>query len=157
MNAREHFENTVVPNYNDFVQSPSDFRLLENALFSMNTVAERLALERREYGQVARGVLYGEAQKIRDDLSGLATPTGRRSPTSISRMNRADGRCPVAHARRSPAHRRQHRQASVTTPPELWALWISVIPTSSTMASWALTAVSALFVAMKYSFLPKVK
>ena len=72
MNAREHFENTVVPNYNDFVQSPSDFRLLENALFSMNTVAERLALERREYGQVARGVLYGEAQKIRDDLSGLS-------------------------------------------------------------------------------------
>lgn len=72
MNAREHFENTVVPNYNDFVQSPSDFRLLENALFSMNTVAERPALERREYGQVARGVLYGEAQKIRDDLSGLS-------------------------------------------------------------------------------------
>jgi hypothetical protein len=72
MNAREHFENTVVPNYNDFVQSPSDFRLLENALFSMNTVAERLALERREYGQVARGVLCGEAQKIRDDLSDLS-------------------------------------------------------------------------------------
>ena len=72
MNAREYFENTVVPNYNDFVQSPSDFRLLENALFSMNTVAERPALERREYGQVARGVLYGEAQKIRDDLSGLS-------------------------------------------------------------------------------------
>jgi hypothetical protein len=72
MNAREHFKNIVVPNYNEFVRSPSDFRLLENALFSMSTVAERLALERREYGQVGRGVLYGEAQKIRGDLSGLS-------------------------------------------------------------------------------------
>jgi hypothetical protein len=48
-------------------------------------------------------------------------------------------------------------QASVTTPPEVWALWIPVIPTSSTMASWELTANSALFVATKYSLPWKVK
>lgn len=68
MNARDHFKNTVVPSCNEFFRNPRDFRLLENALLSMNMVPERLALERREYGQVGRRVLYGEAQKIRGDL-----------------------------------------------------------------------------------------
>jgi hypothetical protein len=72
MNAREHFQNIVVPGCNQFFQNPSDFRLLEYALLSMNTVPERLALERREYGRVGRRALYSEAQKIRSDLSGLS-------------------------------------------------------------------------------------
>ena len=46
---------------------------------------------------------------------------------------------------------------SVTTPRELVAWWISVTPTSLTMASLGLTVVSMLFVAMKYSLWPKSK
>jgi hypothetical protein len=41
---------------------------------------------------------------------------------------------------------------SVTKPKLLLAWWILVTPTSSTMASPELTAASAVFVAMKYSF-----
>jgi len=61
----------VKPNYDEFVRSPNDIRLLWNALVSMNTVAEYLALERLGYPQVGRKVIYLEAQKIRR-LSGLA-------------------------------------------------------------------------------------
>jgi hypothetical protein len=46
---------------------------------------------------------------------------------------------------------------SVTKPKALVAWWILVTPTSSTMASLELTAASALFVAMKYSFPWKLK
>jgi hypothetical protein len=46
---------------------------------------------------------------------------------------------------------------SVTKPKTLAAWWILVMPTSSTMASWELTAASTLFVAMKYSLWWKLK
>jgi hypothetical protein len=72
MDAREHFRYVAVPNYNEFVQSPSDFRLLGNAILSMNTVAEYLGLDRSGYPpDVSRNERRREAQKIRDDLSGL--------------------------------------------------------------------------------------
>ena len=72
MDAREHFQYVAVPNYNEFVQSPSDFRLLGNAILSMNTVAEYLGLDRSGYPpDVSRNERRREAQKIRDDLSGL--------------------------------------------------------------------------------------
>jgi hypothetical protein len=71
MDAREHFQSVVVPNYNDFVQSPTEYRFLDNTLSSMNTVAERLGLHQLEYDQVGRGVLNQEAQRIRDQSSSL--------------------------------------------------------------------------------------
>jgi hypothetical protein len=49
MDAREHFQNVVVPSYTGFVQSPNDFRLLSTALVHMNTVPEYLAFERAGY------------------------------------------------------------------------------------------------------------
>jgi len=70
MDAREFFHNVVKPNYDEFVRSPNDIRLLWNALVSMNTVAEYLALERLGYPQVGPRVIYLEAQRIRR-LSGL--------------------------------------------------------------------------------------
>ena len=72
MDAREHFQYVVVPNYNEFVQSPSNFRLLGNVILSMNTVAEYLGLDRGGYPpDVSRNQRHQGAREIRDDL-GLA-------------------------------------------------------------------------------------
>jgi len=71
IDARDHFQNVVVPNYNEFVQKPSEYRFLDNTLSSMNTVAERLGLHQLEYGEVGRGVLDQEAQKVRNQSGSL--------------------------------------------------------------------------------------
>jgi hypothetical protein len=71
MDARKHFQSVVEPNYNDFVQSPTEYRFLDNTLSSGNTVAERLGLHQLEYGEVGRGLLTQEAQKIRKQSSSL--------------------------------------------------------------------------------------
>jgi len=49
MDAREYFNYVAMPKYNEFVQSPNDFRLLESSLYSMDTVAERLGLHQLGY------------------------------------------------------------------------------------------------------------
>ena len=70
MDAREHFQYVVVPNYNEFVQSQSEFRLLASTIISMNTVAEYLGLDRRGYpSDISRDQRRREAQEVRDDLS----------------------------------------------------------------------------------------
>jgi hypothetical protein len=71
MSVRELFQNVVVPDYNDFVQSPTDFRLLKSALLSMDTVPERLALHQLGYPQLSRKELNQEAQKIRRQFNSL--------------------------------------------------------------------------------------
>jgi hypothetical protein len=65
MDAREYFNYVAMPKYNEFVQSPNDFRLLESALFLMDTVAERLGLHQLGYAQVSREELYQKAKEIR--------------------------------------------------------------------------------------------
>jgi hypothetical protein len=71
MDVRKHFQSVVEPNYNDFVQRPTEYRYLENTLCSGNTVAERLGLDQLEYAEVGRGVLTQEAQGIRKQSSSL--------------------------------------------------------------------------------------
>jgi len=71
MDAPEHFQKVIVPNYNDFVPRPTEYRLLENALFSIDTMSERLALHQLKYPQLSREALYEEAQKIRGQDSSL--------------------------------------------------------------------------------------
>jgi hypothetical protein len=71
MDAREYFNYVVLPKYNEFVQSPNDFRLLESALYSMDTVAERLGLHQLGYAQVSRETLYEEGKKIRGQSTSL--------------------------------------------------------------------------------------
>jgi len=72
MDAREHFQKWVVRDYNGFVQSPSDFHLLGNAILSMHASAEWLVLDRRGYDPDVSGNKRREdVRKIRDDL-GLA-------------------------------------------------------------------------------------
>ena len=72
MDARDFFHEVVKPNYDEFVRSPNDIRLLWNVLVSMNTVPEFLALQRREYSpDISRNELYKLAEEIRGDLSGF--------------------------------------------------------------------------------------
>ena len=72
MDAREFFQNVVVPRYTEFVRRPTDFPVFWTALVSMNTVPEYLALHRRGYPpDVPRSELRREAQEIRGELSGL--------------------------------------------------------------------------------------
>ena len=75
MDAREYFNYVVVPRYNEFVQSPNDFRLLENTLYSMDTVAERLGLHQLGYAQVSREALYRKAKEILVNLAVSETYT----------------------------------------------------------------------------------
>jgi hypothetical protein len=73
MDAREYFQRIVVPNYAYFQERPNDIRLLFNALVSMNTVPEFLALHRRKYSlDISREELLQDAQGIREEL-GLTT------------------------------------------------------------------------------------
>jgi hypothetical protein len=72
MDAREFFNTVVTLNYAEFSRRPNDIRLLWNALISMNTVAEYLALDRLGYPAVARNALDHEAQKIRSQFNSLS-------------------------------------------------------------------------------------
>jgi hypothetical protein len=68
MDAREYFQGTVVPDYNAFVASPTNFRLLRHAILSMNTMPEYLGLDRRNYPpDVSRNQRRRDAQAIRED------------------------------------------------------------------------------------------
>jgi hypothetical protein len=65
MNAAEFFKTVVIPNYEQFVRNPTDLRSLWNAVVSMNTVAEFVALDRLEYAKISRSDLYDAAEQIR--------------------------------------------------------------------------------------------
>jgi hypothetical protein len=66
MDAREFFREVVKPNYEESLKNPHSYRLLWNALVSMNTVAEFVALERLEYSPTSRKELMQSANVLRD-------------------------------------------------------------------------------------------
>jgi hypothetical protein len=66
MDARELFQEVVSPNYREFIESQNDIRLLWNALVSMNSVAEYLALERLNYASTSRQIIMYVADKVRE-------------------------------------------------------------------------------------------
>ncbi len=66
MDAVEFFREVVEPNFQEFRKAPSNFRLLWNALVSMNTVAEFVTLERIEYADISKHALATEANLLRD-------------------------------------------------------------------------------------------
>jgi hypothetical protein len=71
MDVREFYQTVVEPNYDEFVHSQNDFRLLCNVVLSMNTVPEFLVLHRRGYApDIPLEVLDEEAKQIRK-LDGL--------------------------------------------------------------------------------------
>jgi hypothetical protein len=72
LDASEFFNTVAKPNYKEFAEKQDDFRLLWNAIISMNTVAEYVALEQHGYAQVSRNVLARSARQIRNkDLDDL--------------------------------------------------------------------------------------
>jgi len=73
MDASDFFNTVVKRNYQEFTASSDDYRSLWNAIVSMNTVAEHVALEQHQYNaQVSRQELGRTANQIRDnDLADL--------------------------------------------------------------------------------------
>jgi hypothetical protein len=65
MDAAEYFRTVVKPNYEQFIATPNDLRLLWNAVVSMNTIAEYVALDQLEYAAVPRHTLDNAAAAIR--------------------------------------------------------------------------------------------
>ena len=54
-----------------FKQSPDDLRLLWNAVVSMNSVAEWIALHKLDYAEVDKRVLDDKAKEVRNSDSSL--------------------------------------------------------------------------------------
>jgi hypothetical protein len=71
LTAGEFFREVAKRNYEEFTRSRSDFRLLWNAMVSMNTVAEYLALHERGYQPVRRDVIGMKAEEIRNRYPSL--------------------------------------------------------------------------------------
>jgi hypothetical protein len=65
MDTSEFFNTVVKPNYEEFTRKPDDFSVLWNAIISMHTVAEFLALDQLEYADVSRRKLGETANQIR--------------------------------------------------------------------------------------------
>jgi hypothetical protein len=65
MDASEFFDTVVKRNYDDFTKT-DDYRSLWNAIVSMNTVPEYMALEQFQYARVPRTPLDVAAKQIRD-------------------------------------------------------------------------------------------
>jgi hypothetical protein len=71
MDATEFFQKIIKPNYEDAVRAPDDLRLLLNAIISMNTVAEFVALDRLGYAKISQQELAKRANDIRRQFPSL--------------------------------------------------------------------------------------
>ena len=72
MDAREFFYSIAKPNYDEAKRAPDDLRLLWNAVVSLNTVAEFVALHRLNYeAGLDRNKLLANARQIRQDIPEL--------------------------------------------------------------------------------------
>jgi hypothetical protein len=72
MDAREFFDTVVAPNCEKFHRNPDDLRLLWNAVVSMNSMAEFLALEQLAYEEISRADLDRVAKELRAGMKGFA-------------------------------------------------------------------------------------
>jgi hypothetical protein len=66
MDTSEFFNTVVKRNYQQFTSNPDDFRLLWNAIISMNSVPEYMALDQHGYAEVSREALAVTANQIRN-------------------------------------------------------------------------------------------
>jgi hypothetical protein len=71
MNAAKFFRDVAKGNYEQFLDCRGSRRLLWNAIVSMNTVAEYVALYRLEYRKVSRQELDQNSKQIRDSFPSL--------------------------------------------------------------------------------------
>ena len=67
MDAAEFFKDVVKPNYEEFCGDQNQLQRLWNAVVSMNTVAEYVALDRLGYEDLEREKLDKQAEEIRKD------------------------------------------------------------------------------------------
>jgi hypothetical protein len=82
MGSHEFLRDVVLPNYWEFDKCP-DVRLLWNALVSMNSVAEHLALDELKYADVSRNKMDKIANKKRDQYELLdAEPVNATATTT---------------------------------------------------------------------------
>jgi hypothetical protein len=65
------FDTVVAPNCREAKDQPSSFRLVWNAILSLNTIAEALALHNLGYKDVEQNTLTCEATRIRDNYPSL--------------------------------------------------------------------------------------
>jgi hypothetical protein len=65
MDTSEFFNTVVKPNYHEFTSNPDDFRSLWNAIISMNSVPEYMALDQLGYAAMSRDTLAHTANQIR--------------------------------------------------------------------------------------------
>ena len=65
MDAAEFFKDVVKPNYEEFCGDQNQLQRLWNAVVSMNTVAEYVALDRLGYEHLERQELDKQAEEIR--------------------------------------------------------------------------------------------
>ncbi len=72
MTAAEFFHDIVKCNYLQFMSNTRNRRLLWNAVVSMNTEAEYVALDRLGYSQVSRQMLDQASNQVRDSNSILS-------------------------------------------------------------------------------------
>jgi hypothetical protein len=69
MNAREFFQDIVQRSYYEYCQNPKDIRLLWNAIVSMNTVPDYIALDRLGYVlEVNRKEFDAEVREVCKEL-----------------------------------------------------------------------------------------
>ena len=69
MDAQEFFQNIVQRSYYEYCQNPNDIRLLWNAIVSMNTVPDHIALDRLGHAlEVNREEFDAEVQEVRKEL-----------------------------------------------------------------------------------------
>jgi hypothetical protein len=72
MDAVEFFEKIAKPNYDEAKKAPDDLRLLWNAVFSLNTIAEFVVLHRCNYEtDLDCNELFKEAEQIRKKIPEL--------------------------------------------------------------------------------------
>ena len=66
MDTGEFFQNVARRNYFEFFERGDDIRLLWNAVVSMNSVAEYLALHQHNYAPISKKQLARTANQIRE-------------------------------------------------------------------------------------------
>ena len=66
MNCRQFFQDVARRNYFEFFERGDDIRLLWNAVVSMNSVAEYLALHQHNYAPISKKQLARNANQIRE-------------------------------------------------------------------------------------------
>jgi hypothetical protein len=94
MDARDFFATVVTENYYEAKADPAKSRKLRNALVSMNSVAEYLALNHLAYGCVDRKVIDAEATNIRKNSADLSAV--RECADTLKHVRRHISQQPVA-------------------------------------------------------------